>query len=296
MTEQTNTYSSSADRASSRVSQRRAGRALFFALLAGGVGVVVPRFFLEVEADSWPGLLWTLSIIGVYLSVSLLLKKRGSPTWRPWYALFVFAAITPMANEWGRALGGAMTSATATPLGSLMTRHLFSTLLPVAGVLVLHRAGGIDLDESYLRAGRLRFGLSIGLGAFILIGFLSIVGADMLVDGGRRPDQLFCLLPWLLAGVLLNGIREEIWFRGVLLRPFGETLGFGRGNIGQSILFALPHLTVTWTNANLGVMVATFALGIALGLLARASSSLLAPVLVHAAVDIPVWLGILAST
>lgn len=281
---------------SNRVSQRRAGWALFFALLAGGVVVVVPRFFFEVQADPWPGLLWTLSVTGVFLFLVLLLKRRGSPTWRPWYGLFVFAAVTPMANEWGRALGGAMTSATAVALGSLMTRHFFSTLLPVAGVLVLHRARGIGLDGAYLRAGRLRFGLTIGLGVFLAIGFLSVVGADFLVDGGLGPDRLFGLLPWLLVGVLLNGIREEIWFRGVLLRPFGDTLGFGRGNIVHSILFALPHLTVTWTNATLGVMAATFALGIVFGLLARASRSLLAPVFVHAAVDFPVWLGILAST
>lgn len=129
---------------------------------------------------------------------------------------------------------------------------------------------------------------------------LSVAGVDpALVLAGESPTTgSTAPVPvgaFLLFGVLLTALGEELLFRGALLGTLAERVGFWRANAAQAALFGAWHLA--WPLAvALGpfeprVPMAVYALGFVLvpavvggvlGVLVRATGTLWTGVLVHA--------------
>ncbi|BAI60832.1 hypothetical protein MCP_0760 [Methanocella paludicola SANAE] len=107
-------------------------------------------------------------------------------------------------------------------------------------------------------------------------------------------------MPAILVIVILNGIREELLYRGLFLKKYEPVFGPIVSNVLQALIFSLSHTVagrgaIAYTSFTLAFVVITFLLGLALGYLMRRTDSLLGPVLFHAGTDIPIFMGIISN-
>ena len=88
--------------------------------------------------------------------------------------------------------------------------------------------------------------------------------------GGRLTLAKFLsLTPALLVLVLLNGPREELWFRGLFLKKYEPLLGRRMSNLLQAPIFALAHYNHEYAQFGFvflfSFVMITFLLGLGLG-------------------------------
>lgn len=90
------------------------------------------------------------------------------------------------------------------------------------------------------------------------------------------------------------GVCEEVGFRGYMQRPIEQRYGAVAGVLVSSVFFTVVHLTKGWALA--GMVPIVFGAGLLLGLLARASASLIPCIIGHTIMDIGLfaywWTGI----
>lgn len=274
----------------------------FILFLLAGLTFIFPRFFLEIEATTTLGFFLYSTLTGIYIGLALYLRKREpmGKFWRVAFALAIFTIAMSLANELGRALGELILPP-SNAMSALTFYWFLQTLLPAAAIILLTRISGDGLGSLYLKRGNLKSGLIIGIGAFLIISVLSFspLGINAIThDPTLTFGDILPWIPWIFGSVLCNGFREEILFRGLFLKKFDAVLGKRMGNILQALFFALPHFGVAYATrfyGNVGVILATFIVGLTMGYLTRKTDSLLAPSLVHAGLDVIVWLGIFAS-
>ena len=103
--------------------------------------------------------------------------------------------------------------------------------------------------------------------------------------------DLSSLIPALLfAGA--NATMEEVVYRGALLRWLTPVTGVASALALQAFVFGLAHGVGTdFIGSPLPVMAATAAAGLAFGALALRTRSLLLPIAIHVALDVPVFYG-----
>ena len=103
--------------------------------------------------------------------------------------------------------------------------------------------------------------------------------------------DLRALVPALVFAIA-NSVMEEAAYRGALLRWLAPTIGLVSALALQAAVFGLAHGVGTdFVGSPLPVMAATAAAGLLLGALAIRTRSLLLPIAVHIALDIPVYYG-----
>ncbi len=105
------------------------------------------------------------------------------------------------------------------------------------------------------------------------------------------PADLLSLVP-ALAFALANASMEEVAYRGALLRWLAPVTGVASALALQALVFGLAHGAGTdFIGSPLPVMAATATAGLILGALALRTRSLLLPIAIHVALDIPVFYG-----
>lgn len=103
--------------------------------------------------------------------------------------------------------------------------------------------------------------------------------------------DLATLLPAVVFA-LANATMEEVAFRGALLRWLTPSTGVVNALALQAFIFGIAHGVGTdFIGSPLPVMAATAVAGLLLGALALRTRSLLLPVAIHLALDIPVFYG-----
>jgi membrane protease YdiL (CAAX protease family) len=80
------------------------------------------------------------------------------------------------------------------------------------------------------------------------------------------------------------GICEEIGFRGYMQRPIEKRYGALAAILISSLFFMLLHLTKSWST--IGMVPIVFGAGLLLGMLARASGTLVFCMIGHTTMDI----------
>src|SRR5205085_55356 len=98
------------------------------------------------------------------------------------------------------------------------------------------------------------------------------------------------LAPALIILVLCNGLREELWFRGLFLKKYGKFLGPWSSNMLSALIFTSFHVQVTYTPALLPFLAITLISGLFFGYLMQKSASLFPSAIFHAGSDIPIFL------
>ena len=249
------------------------------------------------------------SLAALFLAVALLLRRseRLRRYWQIAFAFFVFTVagfagdvnISPLQRAF--VAGVLHQSATAdnplasTVLGTVLVQ-LFSTLCIVVPIVVLIKASGSDAGSLFIRKP--------SSWAVVAIGFLGLVVFYYLAERGRTeaffphssvsPARFLALTPALLALVLMNGLREELWFRGLFLRRFGEFLGPWPSNLLTAVIFTSFHVQVQYALHLLPFLAFTLLLGLVFGYLMQRSGSILGSALLHAGSDIPIFLAYLS--
>ncbi|MGP5388132.1 MULTISPECIES: lysostaphin resistance A-like protein [Brachybacterium] len=108
----------------------------------------------------------------------------------------------------------------------------------------------------------------------VLTGWLVIVlvPADVLELPGVSIAQMTSI--GAAVGVVLRAVGEEVFFRGLVSGVLFRRLGFGWGNLIQTLIFLVPHLTLLLIDARLWPLIPVqFAAGWLLGWLRHKTDS-----------------------
>jgi membrane protease YdiL (CAAX protease family) len=103
-------------------------------------------------------------------------------------------------------------------------------------------------------------------------------------------SQPLALLPAILFAAS-NALAEELSYRGAMRVWLVPSLGVVGANVAQSIVFGLSHTGPDFVGLQglVPTLVAMVVVGYAAGVVARRTGSLLLPLAIHLAVDIPIF-------
>lgn len=242
----------------------------------------------------------------LFLALALL-ARRGQSLKKYWeipFAFFVFTVagffgdgtISPLQHLFVKDVLHQTTS-TNNPLAStvlgMVLAQLFGTLILVIPIILLTRASGRDLRSIFIARPRTRWGLVVGVVCFLVIYFLAARGrteAFFPTNGGITATRFLALTPALVVLVLLNGFREELWFRALFLNKYGRFLGPLSSNLLAAMIFTSFHVQVQYSASIVPFLAYALIIGLILGWLMQRTNSILASAIFHAGTDIPIFL------
>ncbi|MFO1540813.1 MAG: lysostaphin resistance A-like protein [Chloroflexota bacterium] len=143
----------------------------------------------------------------------------------------------------------------------------------------LVRPGGREL------AGALAVGIVIAAGALALGTTFAapFFGAISFTAGDPRS-----LLP-ATAAALANGALEEVVYRGAMLVWLTPVVGLRGAIVLQALVFGAAHTGTDFTGSPIPVMAAVATAGAIGGIIASVRRSLVLPIVLHAAFDVPLF-------
>ncbi len=237
---------------------------------------------------------YTISLAVVFLLVSIFLYYRRSLR-RYWQILFAFfiAALALFLDF--------LVNISSDTMSGLLLDMLVSASIIVSVIVLVTKVSGNSFSSIFLTKGNIKLGLTVGLVGFLVFAIISIPAAEFMFGGQNLSlGRVISWLPWIIPVVFLNGVREELLYRGLFLRKFVIALGAGTSNVLQAIIFSLSHSVAgiganTYTPFIWALVVFTLSLGLAWGYLMQRTNSVIGSVLFHAGTDIPVFLGIFSN-
>jgi membrane protease YdiL (CAAX protease family) len=191
------------------------------------------------------------------------------------------------------------------PLLALIDAVLLFAASQGLGARVVQNAGLVLVQLSYLvplivifayrRANPLSLGFgrfdwnTLGLGCGLLIAsYLVILGHNIVLTllgvntQGEQILQLFGALDsplwFIIVGVIVAPVVEELFFRGFLFQGFRQRYGWVNGALLSSAIFAVAHLDPV-------ALIPTFILGVLLAYMYHRTDSVWIPILLHVLVN-----------
>ncbi len=273
---------------------------VIFCLVAGlGYRVLVGLF---PPGIAQVGVLLALAALLLMLSVLARRNDNLSRYWEIPFAFFVFTIAGILGDQGGfvqqafvrnvlHETPTAHNTLAATVLGTVWAQ-LVSTLFLVVPIILLTKASGSELKSIFIDRSRKWWPLVVGILGFLVYYFFTLSGraARLFPNNGVTRSQFLAFTPILLVLVLCNGLREELWFRGLFLKKYARFLGPFSSNLLSGFIFASFHVEITYTPALIPFLILALVLGLIFGYLMQKSGSLLASVLFHAGTDIPIFL------
>jgi membrane protease YdiL (CAAX protease family) len=167
------------------------------------------------------------------------------------------------------------------------------TVLVLAAVAVVVRLlGATGVEIGFRRVSRAAAALA--LGAFLAVAIVAVFIGPAMAEPFFGPlpvalGNMSAMLPALLFAIA-NATMEEVMYRGVLLRWVMRSRGPLLAMAVQAAAFGLAHgVGRDFSGSPLPVIAATAAAGLAFGVIALRTGSLLLPIALHAALDIPIY-------
>jgi membrane protease YdiL (CAAX protease family) len=246
-----------------------------------------------------------LLVAAVLLAVALLTRHTSAQSSNLAYVFFIFAVVQVLNNTVPGYVGSSLLHqppVTGNPLGSSISGtvliQLLDTALAAVPIIMLTRLARQDLSRIYLRRGVTGRGLSIAVAVFVLFYLAAATGMSTRIFPVRNPVPLhhfLALTPALLVLCLSNGFQEELLFRGLFLQRYLALFGKHTSNLLQAVIFTIAHAGVTYTPiALIFLTMVVFPLGLLTGYLMRTTRGIVAPVILHAGTDIPIYLAFLS--
>jgi len=164
----------------------------------------------------------------------------------------------------------------------------------VGTIFAILAIGRAPLASVYLTAGNVPLGLAVGLGGFSLLAILAALQAKSM----KIPTATIRrLLPAILLFVFANAFMEELWFRGIFLRPLVSLLGPIAAIALTAAVFAVAHIGASYMakEERIRFLFILFPLGLAWGAATHFTGSLLASTLFHAGADLMIVNGFIAA-
>ena len=263
---------------------------LFMLLLICGLLVFVFGVDYHSRFPTNTSGVYKIGLSAVFLTATVLLRRneRLGAYWRVAFALFA-ASLTNVLTwycagtlrDW---LLNLFQLSLQTAQG-LTVAKLSDALLRVVPMLVLVRLAGDDMGSTYLRKGNLKWGLTIGLLAFV-----NFTASAVLIAGSQDAafETMLPNIPWWMAFSLANAFMEEVWYRAIFLERLQPVIGAWPSVWLTAIWFGVSHVFATYVSG-VGAFVfaiLVFTLGFAFALLMQKTKSIWGAVLFHTASDL----------
>jgi membrane protease YdiL (CAAX protease family) len=237
---------------------------------------------------------------GGFLAVAFLARRsaRFQAYWL--IALAYFVALVAISIDYylglsawiNPALGVAMES----PAGWAIDK-LESSLLGIVIILLLNRLAGQRLGDVYIRRGNLRLGLAVGLVAFVVMVAAVIPVSETYFQAQNVTwARLLAWSPWVLIFVLANASFEELLFRGLFIGKLEPFIGRFATNLVTTIPFVYIHSYTGYADDQMVFLaLQLLPLSLAWCWLMQKTNSVWGSILFHAAMDIPIVVGIFSN-
>jgi len=245
------------------------------------------------------------SLIVLLLAIAIFAKRsqRFRKYWEIPFAFFVFTfagfagdvMISPLQQGFVHNVLNQSTS-TNNPLASTVSGtvlvQLFSTLCLILPILLLTKASGNKLSSIYVNGTRNWKWIIVGVAGFVVFFFLTAFGftKGFFPNNGVTTSRFFALAPALIVLVLCNGFREELWFRGLFLKKYGQFLRPIFSNVLAAIIFTSFHVQVQYSRSLILFLVIALVQGLFYGYMMQKSGSIIPSAIFHAGTDIPIFL------
>lgn len=272
---------------------RPINRVVFFLfLLLGGqlIFVFASPYFDVFPTNDDPVFAGALAAVFGLLALVLSRNPAYARYAPPIYALFVAAAA-----NFALVIGPFNRFITATEPFRQMAQDKvaqFMALVPVIAILtwLVKR----DLGWIYIQRGRPQRWLPFGLAGFAA-GAAAMVW--MLLSNGMSRAGLMAAAPWILVFVAANALMEELWFRGVFLRPFEASVGWAGAMTLTALAYGTSHMNATYFESATGMLfgLGVIGLGLVLAWAIRWADSLWGAVLFHMGMDLVIILPVVQS-
>jgi len=125
----------------------------------------------------------------------------------------------------------------------------------------------------------------------------AVVMIAMLLLSGMSVDSLLAAAPWIAVFVVANAAMEELWFRGVFLRPYEAGIGWAGTLAVTALAFGVSHMNATYFESAVGLVfgAGVIVLGLILAWAMRWADSLWGAVLFHMGMDLLIILPVARS-
>ena len=222
-------------------------------------------------------------------------RSNGTP---PSSATFVYGAclLVALSMAWSGIplpAGARDGSSCANLLAPFALYRAAGALLVLVAVALVVRLLGSTAGEIGIRRAS-RAGLALALGALLAVGIVAAFIGPAVAEPFFGPlpvtlENVSALFPALLFAVA-NASMEETVYRGALLRWVMRSRGPVLAMAVQAAAFGLAHgVGSDFAGSPLPVMAATAAGGLAFGAISLRTGSLLLPIALHAALDVPIY-------
>ncbi|MCX6655314.1 MAG: type II CAAX endopeptidase family protein [Candidatus Bathyarchaeota archaeon] len=179
---------------------------------------------------------------------------------------------------------------------SIVFEKLTAALLIITPIIVLTKLSGDNLGSIYIKKGKIRSGLIVGIAAFALFTISAVPTTISIFDAKNINSNIILVwAPWILVFVLANAFLEEFMYRALFLKRYEAFFGPKISNLLQAIIFCTIHLSVSYSPEPNLFVILTFILGLAWGYLMQKTNSLLGSVLFHAGTDISIIIQIFST-
>lgn len=269
---------------------RRILTATLLALAGAAVFVFGNVYYRVFPTNNNP--LYLAALTGVFLLAALLLGRCTGKTThaRAAYALAIASAASLLLSTGILNLRFDLRTGLEMLAIDKVSQFLHVVPLILLMTLLARRKPG----EIYIKVGDLKAGLRFGLLWFVLFA----VAAWLLQIGPARTEVgMLEEIPWLLLFVFANAIMEELWFRGIFLRPYENLIGRKGAILVTALIFGASHISATYTFPGGGFVFGAVVFGLgAVGAYAMMKDdSLIGPVLFHAGYDLLIMASVLAA-
>jgi len=275
--------------------------ALVIFCLAAGIGY---RVIVGILPSSLTQTGVLLGLAALFLIAAILARRSRNleQYWEIPFAFFIFTVAGVAGDQAGfiqqtfvrnvlHEAPSANNTLATTVMGTVLAQ-LVSTASLVVPAIILTKASGGDLKSIFINQPRNRWALVVGVSGFLLFFVYTASGRAQrfFPNNGVDVSRFLTLAPALIILVLCNGLREELWFRGLFLKKYGKFLGPWSSNMLSALIFTSFHVQVTYTPALLPFLAITLISGLFFGYLMQKSASLFPSAIFHAGSDIPIFL------
>jgi membrane protease YdiL (CAAX protease family) len=234
--------------------------------------------------------LLTLPVVAGIIGGFVFLRARAHPAAWPW------GATIPIAVGLAWRLMPVPEPAALADCGSIASAPMLWRVVQAVAVLgslaLAARLLGADRGSLFLRWPARRVvvaaiafpavvaPLALWLGPILAVPFFGEIRFE--------TGILLSIVPAVMLA-LANGLLEEVTFRGALLGWGARVLGPTGAVIAQAVVFGVVHLGPDFTGNPLPVLLAVGTGGLVAGLIVLRTGSLLLPIAIHAAFDVPLY-------
>jgi membrane protease YdiL (CAAX protease family) len=239
-------------------------------------------------------------VAGSFLAIAVLARRsaRFQAYWPLAFAYFIALAAISVDYLLGLSawINPALGLETESPAG-LAIDKLESSLLGIAVILLLNRLAGQPMSTLYIRRGNLRLGLAVGLIAFVVMIVAVIPVTEAFFQGQNLTwARILSWSPWVLIFVLANAANEELLFRGLFIGRMEPFIGRLATNIATTIPFVFVHSYTGYaTDQMVFLALQLLPFSLAWCWLMQKTNSIWGSILFHAAMDIPIVVGIFSN-